>query len=149
TYLAQAVRRFELIVSRHRAYPNLTALFADVGEVFNAADVDENLRSRQPELHRRNQAVPTREDLRFVGVFSPKRNRFGERRRSKIIKLCWNHFLTSYLILIQLSMAKTESLTLRAHNSPDGFRSDRHIDMSNAERRQRVNDGIHDRRRGT
>src|SRR6185295_2955395 len=74
--LAQAIRSLELIVSGHRADANLSALFANVGEVLDPAEIDEDLRRRQSKLHRGYQAVPTGKDLGVIGMLSEKSNSF-------------------------------------------------------------------------
>src|SRR6185503_4499016 len=74
--LAQPIRSLELIVSSHRANANLSALFPNVGQVLDPAEIDEDLRGRQSKLHRGNQAVPTGEDLGVIGMLSQKSNSF-------------------------------------------------------------------------
>ena len=66
TNILQQVRRFNLIMCRHRADANLTVFLTNVREVFEATYVDEHRRHRQTEFHRRNQTVSAGENL---GVF--------------------------------------------------------------------------------
>src|SRR6185503_16239386 len=74
--LAQPIRSLELIVSCHRANANLSALFANVGQVLDPAEINEDLRRRQSKLHRGNQAVPAREYFCIIGMLSEKSNSF-------------------------------------------------------------------------
>src|SRR5439155_25737481 len=64
TNLLQQIRRFDLIMRGHRADADLSVLFANVREVFDAADVYEQRRLYESELHCRNQTVAPGENLR-------------------------------------------------------------------------------------
>src|SRR5262249_19139999 len=63
---------------RHRPNGKLTTVNSDVRQVGYATDVHKQLRLRQPQLHQRQQAVPTRDHL---GVWIIQQtNCFLERR---------------------------------------------------------------------
>ena len=64
TDLLEQLRRFDLIMGGHRPDAYLVTLFANVREICDAADIDEQRRRRQPQLHRRDQAMPTGENFR-------------------------------------------------------------------------------------
>src|SRR5882762_5642205 len=70
---------------------NLFAFLANVSEVADAADVDQQLRLGQTQFHRRNQAVATRENLRAIRVLGQQANGFRNRLRSQVIKCCGYH----------------------------------------------------------
>src|ERR1041384_7336520 len=94
TNLLQQIRRFDLIMRGHRADPNLSVFFANVREVFDAADIYEKRRLCQTELHSRNQTVSAGEEF-CVFVLGKQIQCFIERVGARVIKLGWNHAGTS------------------------------------------------------
>ncbi len=77
----------------HRADANLAAFFLYVGEVFDAADVDQHLGLREAQLHRRYQAVSAGEEFGVVLVLGQKRERFIKAFCGNVFELSWNHDL--------------------------------------------------------
>ncbi len=64
----QQRRRLELIMSGHGADGNLVAVLANVRQVLDATDIDEQCRLRQPQLHRRDKTVTAGEYLRVIWI---------------------------------------------------------------------------------
>ena len=67
---AQQRRRFDVAVRRHGADRDRSAGVANVGQVGDAADVDDHAGPREPQLHRRNQAVSAGQHLGIVAVLA-------------------------------------------------------------------------------
>ena len=119
-----------------RADANLAVLFTNVREILDAADVDEQRRLHQAQLHRRNQTVSAGENL-CVFVLRQQRERFVERIRAFVIEWCCNHesllFGVRRLVaafLKALTSQRTPHLPL--NYLPNVFRPDRHINMRHA-----------------
>src|SRR5712692_1468165 len=106
---SQPVGSFQVIMSGHRSNANLSTFLSNVGEVVDAADVDQDLRCRQPKLHCRNQAVPACEYLCIVGMFGKQCDSFIDRLRRQVIKLCWNHLSLSCFQFTLLIIRQTFS----------------------------------------
>src|SRR5436853_588903 len=103
------------------------AFFANVSQVTNAPDVDQDRRLCQPQLHRRDETVTAGQYLGVVGVLLEQRERFVERRRLMVIELRWNHNLSLRSALL-------------INDLPYLFRLEWHIDVAHTEWRERVND---------
>ena len=67
------------------------ALFLDVLEARDLADVDEVTGLTQAELEERQQALATREDLCVLGIFPEKRNRLRERGWCVVVEAGRDH----------------------------------------------------------
>jgi hypothetical protein len=79
-------RAFDLRVPRQRADLDELALLGDAVETFDAVDVDQQRRLRQPHIERGDQTLPAGEQPRVVLVLGKQRDRFLERARLLIGK---------------------------------------------------------------
>ena len=64
-------------VPRHRADRDVVAGVADVRQVGQPADVDQHARLGEPQLHERQQAVPTGDELGVLAVLADEADRLG------------------------------------------------------------------------
>lgn len=70
----------------------MAALFANVLEAGDSADVHQVAGASQAELEQRQQALSAREDLGLVvAVAAEQRHRLVERLRRVVVKSCGNH----------------------------------------------------------
>ena len=69
-----------------RADRDLPVPLLDRAEVADPADVNHDLRLRQPELHGRDQTVAPREHFRVLAVFGEKAQRLVKRRRPDVVE---------------------------------------------------------------
>src|SRR5688572_10132551 len=67
----------------------------DVVQISETTDVDDRPRLRQPELHRRNQAVATSQNLCIL-VARERSQSFVESSRPNVVESCWNHDRTPF-----------------------------------------------------
>src|SRR5262249_15041022 len=67
------------------------ALFLDPGESRNLPEVEQVLRLRQAELHRREQAVSARQELRIVLVTAEQLQHLSDGAGSVVLELGWVH----------------------------------------------------------
>src|SRR5437762_3303519 len=74
-----------------RADADQSAVFLDVRQFGNVADVDQTFRSGQAQLHHRDQAVAARENLRAGAVFLKEAHRFTERVRNNVVEILRDH----------------------------------------------------------
>ena len=74
-----------------RADGDVVAVLADVGKVGEPADVDEHGGLGEAQLHQRQQAVPTGEELGVVTVLASEAHRFLGARRSDVVERCGDH----------------------------------------------------------
>ena len=85
------VRRLKLGVGGHRAYGKAAVLFANVGHVAYSAQVDDNLRLGQAQLHQRNEAVAAGQQLGVLTVLFQQFDRLGDRRGGEVLEGAGNH----------------------------------------------------------
>src|SRR5438477_184953 len=69
---ADDVRMLDLRMRRHGADPELTALTPDPAQLRNAAEVDEESRLGEAELHQGDEAVPAGEELGVLAATSQR-----------------------------------------------------------------------------
>ena len=74
-----------------RADGEAVAAFTNVAEVGDPADVDDEPRRGEAELHRRNQAVAARQQLGLVAMLHEQRDRLVEGRGPVILEGCRIH----------------------------------------------------------
>src|SRR5438552_11882439 len=75
----------------HRSDLDCSACLPDSSQTRNFREIDEILRSGEPELHQGNQAVPAGEHLGVVLVRSQERGCLGQRGRSDVLKRAGDH----------------------------------------------------------
>ena len=88
-----ATARLRSIV-RWRVMPPIRKPFdssSDIGKLAQRIQIDQDRGSGQPEVHRRNQALPPRKRLRIVRMRSKQRQRLIKRLRPVIVERRWFH----------------------------------------------------------
>ena len=83
----------ELVVPDQRADPQAPVFLLDAVQAFDPVDVDQLTRRGEPELHDRDQALPSREHLRVVAVRGEEAERLVEGRRSVVLEARRQHRL--------------------------------------------------------
>jgi hypothetical protein len=78
-------------VAGERTDGDVVAGVADVRQVAEAADVDEDGRLGQAQLHERQQAVAAGEELGLVPVLGDQRDRFVGRAGADVVELGRDH----------------------------------------------------------
>ena len=74
------------VVGRQRADRDLLAVGLDPVQPADPADVDDDLRLRQPELHDRKEAVPPGQELRIVPVLLEQTDRLADGLRREVLE---------------------------------------------------------------
>src|SRR5690606_8737823 len=80
----------EVVVAGERADRDVAALVADVGEVGEPPDVDEQGRPCEAELHEREERVPSGEQLRILGL-AEQPDRVVDRGRDLVVEGARDH----------------------------------------------------------
>jgi hypothetical protein len=93
TLFEQEFRRLDLLVRLHRADGDAAAGLANGIQVRDPRDVDHDLRAREAQLHRGDQAVAAREHLGVVAVTHEQRQRFIDRRGADVVEICGIHIV--------------------------------------------------------
>src|SRR6185503_12429402 len=78
TNLLQQIRRLYLVMRGHGSDTNLAVFLANIRKIFDTADIHEQRRLREAQLHGRNQTVSTSENF-CVFILSEKRHCLSER----------------------------------------------------------------------
>src|SRR5690348_1955684 len=91
TETAQQIRALDLEMRGGCADADLSAFFANVGKVLDAADVDEDRGLHQAQLHRREQAVSTGQQLGIIFMPGQERDGFVEAFCGNVIEVGWKH----------------------------------------------------------
>src|SRR2546421_5741056 len=89
--LLEQVGELDVVMAGQRADRDMAILFADVIEVADAADVDQEGRRGEAQLHERDEAMPAGEDLRLLAVLDQLCNRFRKCAGDDVIECGWNH----------------------------------------------------------
>ena len=95
----------------------------------DATDVDEHRGRREPQLHERQQRVPARDQLGVVAVLGQQRDGLVGRAGAHVVEL-----------------AGSSTSSSACDRFPDALGRRRHVDVGDAERRERVDDRVHHRR---
>src|ERR1700687_4795333 len=66
-------------------------VLANVVKVADPADVDQERRRREPELHQRDQAVTAGQDFCLLAMLDQLRHRLRQRSRGDVVERGWNH----------------------------------------------------------
>ena len=87
----EELARLQVAVARKRADGDRVTVLTYIGEVGDAADVDEQLGTREPEAHEREERVAAREELRVLA--GPEElDRVVDRLGDLVFELGRNHF---------------------------------------------------------
>src|SRR4029453_16730877 len=89
-------RRLDGIVRGHGADDEGAAVLFDPREPGDFPQIDDVSRSRQAELHRRQQAVPAGQELGVVLVLAQQIERFLDRAGGVVVELGWIHARSPY-----------------------------------------------------
>src|SRR5213593_2656467 len=81
---AQLFREFDLALPRHRTDRGATVVDLDPAQLLEAAEVDERLWPREPEVHQRHQALTTGEERALAAVLVEVCERLFEARGLEI-----------------------------------------------------------------
>ena len=108
-------------MSSERTDPHGLAIHLDPGKPINAADIHEQGRLSNTQLHRGNEAVPACEQF-CIRVFLEHPDGIGYRCSSIVIYVCRVH--------VRLLSTFFRGLD----GAPDSFRSKRHVQMLDAQR---------------
>ena len=73
----------------------MVAVFADVRQIGQAADIDQYRRLCQTQLHQRQEAVAARNELGLVAVLADEADCFFSRFGAYVVELCGDHWLVS------------------------------------------------------
>src|SRR6476660_3650560 len=82
----------------HRADDERARLILDSREARDLPEVDQVLRLRQPALHRRQQAMASRQELRAVLTLPQQGERLLDRAGSVVVELGWVHAASPLLL---------------------------------------------------
>src|SRR5262245_14189123 len=82
---------FEVSLARKRPYAQNAVAFLEMIQAWNAVDVDEVRRRCQSEFHKRDKALPPRQEFRLGAILVQEGKRFMQGCRGKIRKLRGNH----------------------------------------------------------
>jgi hypothetical protein len=88
----EQVADLDVAVTGERTDAHLVAVLADVGEILEAADVDDDARRGQAVLHQRDERVATGEELGVVAVLGEKRERFLGRPGTLVVERRGDHW---------------------------------------------------------
>jgi hypothetical protein len=89
-------RTLDSIVARDGANGD-RAVHLDVVEILQVVDVDEHCRTREPEAHRRHQALAAGEHARVWSMFLQVCKGLVDGARPNVFEGCWDHLLPSSL----------------------------------------------------
>ena len=84
-------RVLELCVRGQRPDPPVAVLALDPVQAGDLAQVDEQRRRRQPQLHQRDQRVPAGQRLGVLAAVGERPDRLVERVRGGVVELCRDH----------------------------------------------------------
>ena len=87
------LRRRQLVVSDEGADPEEPVALLDPVEAGDPVHVDEPLRCCEAELHQRDQALASGEDLRVLAVLREELQRLLEGLGPVVLERCWEHLL--------------------------------------------------------
>src|SRR5262249_3176674 len=90
-------RGFQFGLARQPAYLQEAAVFLDVRKAGDGVDVDQKARSRQAQLHHRDQALAAAQDLGLVAVLLQEGYGFRNALRTEVLKGRRNHRSTSLM----------------------------------------------------
>ena len=77
----------------HATDPHIARVVLYIAELGKAVQIHQHRWRGEPEVHRRNEALPAGQRLRIAAVLGEQRQRFVERLRTKVFERCWFHFL--------------------------------------------------------
>src|SRR5256885_4417592 len=69
----------------------MAVFFTDIREVSEAANVDQEGRRRETQLHQGDEAVAARQDLRLLAVLDQFRHRLRQGAGDDVVECGWNH----------------------------------------------------------
>src|SRR4029077_21240040 len=81
----------DVVVTRQRADRDVAVFLTDIAEVADAADVHQEGRRRQAQLHQRDEAMPTSEDLRLLPMLHQFGHSLRQGARDDVIECGWRH----------------------------------------------------------
>src|ERR1700694_6037781 len=89
--LLEQVGELDVVVAGQRPDRDVPVVLANVVKVADPADVDQERRRREPELHQRDQAVTAGQDFCLLAMLDQLRHRLRERTRGDVVERGWNH----------------------------------------------------------
>ena len=110
--MAQDVADLEVTVAGQGADHHVVAVLADVRQVRQAADVDQEGRGGQPELHQRQQRVTPCQQLGIIAVLAQEAHRLVDGLGPLIFERRWNHAETPAALAAGTSAAARMALTM-------------------------------------
>src|SRR5262249_45995173 len=90
-------RGFHFGLAREPAYLQEAAVFLDVSKTGDGVDVDQKARSRQAQLHHRDQALAAAQKFGFLAVLLQEGYGFRNALRTEVLKGRRNHRSTSLM----------------------------------------------------
>ncbi len=89
--LGEDRRVLDVHVAGHRTDRDGVTVLTNVRQVAQTADVDQHGRLRETQLHQRQEAVATGEELGFVAVLSDEADRLFGGLGADVVECCGNH----------------------------------------------------------
>jgi hypothetical protein len=89
--LVQQIGGLDVAVAGEGADRDVVACVADVRQVADTADIDQHRWLRQAQLHQRQKAVATREELGFVTVLPDEADGLFGRTGADVVECCGDH----------------------------------------------------------